>query len=66
MTYLRHDPIELYQLMGYSGQQLEVLKPIADSLKGWMIWGVAVFAVPFLAYMIYIRKFFAPARAGAS
>lgn len=57
MTYMRHDVMELYVLMGYSGKQLEEIGRISGIMGGYMVWMPAVFMVPFLAYMIYVKKF---------
>jgi len=60
LTYSRHDLMELYQLMGYSGEQLAQFRSVAFMKSGMMAWSSVIYTVPFLIYLIYIRKFFVP------
>jgi hypothetical protein len=65
MTYLRHDVMELYERMNFTAQQLEMMRPMSAMLSPWMVWGAVVFVVPFIGYMIWIKKFFRAAPATA-
>lgn len=58
ITYSRHDVMELYALMGYPEQQLEQMKKFNFLTSGWMVWGSLVFMLPFLGYLIYVKRFF--------
>jgi len=70
ITYSRHDVIEIYRIAGYSEAQLTQLQQ-ANIFKGFcMSWLSLICTVPFLLYLLYIRKFFrvhsAPSRGNAA
>ncbi len=56
ITYSRHDLSELYQLMGYPPAQLRELQSLPLTRKNVVLWSL-LFTVPFLAYLLYVRKF---------
>jgi hypothetical protein len=58
ITYARHDVMELYRLMGYPAAQLEQMQKFNFLKSGTMIWGSLLFTLPFLGYLIYVKKFF--------
>lgn len=58
MTYSKHDVMELYVLMGYPEEMIEQMKKFAFITSDWMVWGAVAFVVPFLGYMLYVKKFF--------
>ena len=57
VTFLRIEPIEMYEHMGYSDAQLEALRQF-QTINGteMAVWIAALF-VPYLAYLIYLKKY---------
>jgi MFS family permease len=59
VTYWRHDLSELYRLMGYPEEQVAQLQMFSGILKGPMLsWSTFLFTLPFVGYLLYVRKFF--------
>ncbi len=58
VTYAQRDLMEMYSLMGLPAQQLEQFKKLNFSSRSMMLWGSVFFLVPFLGYLIYLKKFF--------
>ncbi|MEO5717002.1 MAG: hypothetical protein ABIR29_00335, partial [Chthoniobacterales bacterium] len=57
ITYSHHDLRDIYAAMGYGGSQLATME--AFGMKGrTMMWSSLFFALPSLAYLLYIRKLF--------
>jgi MFS family permease len=69
LTYSRHDVTEIYRIAGYSEAQLDQLEKANVFAGAHMAWISLIFAVPFLVYLLYIRRYLrrdsAPARRGA-
>jgi hypothetical protein len=58
IIYSHHDITEIYRIAGYSEAQLTQLQR-ANIFKGsYMSWVSLICTVPFLLYLLYIRKFF--------
>jgi len=67
LTYWRHDLSELYRLMGYPEEQIAQLQMFSGILKGPMLaWSTFLFTLPFVGYLLYVRKFFTPPALSAS
>ena len=58
LTYAQRDLMEMYSLMGLPEQQLEQFKKLNFPSSQMMLWGSLFFLVPFLGYLIYLKKFF--------
>jgi hypothetical protein len=58
ITYARHDFAEVYARMGYTPAQIESVHFMNTLQRGPMVWWALLLAVPFLAYLLWIRKFF--------
>ncbi len=58
LTYAQRDLMEMYSLMGLPEQQLEQFKKLKFPSSSMMLWGSVFFMVPFLGYLIYLKKFF--------
>jgi hypothetical protein len=59
ITYSRHDLSELYRMMGYPEEQIAQLQPFTTAFKGPMLaWSTLIMTVPFVGYLVYVRKFF--------
>lgn len=57
LTYSRHDLSELYRLMGTPEKQIAEIQKF-NFLKGkGMAWMTLVCTLPFLGYLLYVRKF---------
>jgi hypothetical protein len=57
LTYARHDVTEMYRLMGYPEVQIEQMQKSGLLMGNRMMWLMAFFMLPFLGYLLYIRKF---------
>jgi hypothetical protein len=54
--------VEMYEKMGYSERQIEMIRKTMDvngALNIW-IWMPVIFGVVALAYMLYVRRYFVP------
>jgi hypothetical protein len=57
LTYARHDVMEMYRLMGYPEAQIEQIQKSGLLVGNRMMWLMAFSALPFLGYLLFIRKF---------
>jgi hypothetical protein len=56
VTFLRVDPVSIYEQMGYSEDQLTAMRQIGIfSGPQYALW-TAAFLLPFLGYLVYLRK----------
>ncbi len=58
LTYLHHDIIEMYQLMGYPEKQIAMIEQLGMFKGNLMAWTCLIFTVPFIAYLLFIRRYF--------
>jgi MFS family permease len=58
LTFSRVDPIEMYRLMGYPEAQLAQIEKATVLGRRTMLLFMLVGTVPFLGYLLYLRKFF--------
>ena len=58
VTYARQDLMEFYRLAGYADEQLEQLQKFSASSGSLVVWGTLLVALPFLGYLIYLKKLF--------
>jgi len=58
LTFARHDILEMYQLMNYPETQIEQMRKTGLLVGNRMQWLMAIFMLPFLGYLLFIRKFF--------
>jgi hypothetical protein len=66
VTYSRHDLMEVYRLMGYPEAQIAQLRQFNMFQGPMLAWSTVVFVVPFVIYMLFIRRFFTRPAASAS
>lgn len=65
VTFLRVDPVSMYEKMGYSEDQLAAIRQLgAFSGPQFALW-TALFLVPFLGYLVYLRKYINSRRASS-
>ena len=57
LTFARHDMMEMYSLMNYPPAQLEQIQQSGMLMGNGMIWLMSFSILPFLGYLLYIRKF---------
>jgi hypothetical protein len=57
LTYARHGMIEMYQRMGYPQDQIDEMQRTGLFAGNWMIWFMVLFIVPFLGYMLFVKKY---------
>jgi hypothetical protein len=60
LTYARHDMIEVYHLMGYPEAQIEQIQKIGLFTGHRMNWLIVSCMAPFLAYILFIKKYLKP------
>ncbi len=58
LTFLRHDPIEVYRSMNYPERKIEQMEKLDFLGGGFMAWSALLWAVPSLGYLIFVRRFF--------
>lgn len=58
ITFSRHDVTEMYGVMHYSAQQIAMIQKVGFG-SHMMLWSTMLWTVPAIAYLLYIRKFFA-------
>ena len=56
LTFARHDIVEFYQVGGYPQAQIDQIQKtgLGDELK----WLMVVAMLPFLGYLLFIKKYF--------
>jgi hypothetical protein len=60
LTFAHHDMTEMYQLMGYPEAQMELIQQSGLLVGNRMSWLMSLSVLPFLGYLVFIRKFFRP------
>jgi hypothetical protein len=58
MTFARHDEMEMYQLMGYPQAQIDQIQKMGLFTGNNMIWMMALSLLPFLGYLLFIKRYF--------
>jgi hypothetical protein len=58
LTFARHDMLEMYRLMGYPEAQIEQIQRSGLFVKNQMTWMMALSMLPFLGYLLFIKKYF--------
>jgi hypothetical protein len=57
LTFARHDMLEMYRLMGYPEAQIEQMQKSGLLVGNRMMWLMSFFMLPFLGYLLFIRKY---------
>ena len=60
LTYAHHDIIELYQLQGLPQAEIDQIQKLLNmglSLRNLMGWLTVLFSLPFLGYLLFIKKY---------
>lgn len=57
MTFARHDVVEMYHAMGYTQAQIDQVQKAGVFTGNSMIWMMLIFMVPFLGYILFVKKF---------
>lgn len=57
LTYSRHSITELYTLMGYTPTQIALIQEYSLP-QSFLTWGVLVWILPVLGYLVFIRRYF--------
>ena len=58
VTFARHDMLEIYQLMGFPQAQIDQIQKTGLLTGNRMGWFTAFSAVPFLGYLLFVKKYF--------
>jgi hypothetical protein len=57
LTFARHDLMEMYRLMDYPQAQIDQIQKFGFLTGNRMAWMMALCLLPFLGYLIFIKKF---------
>lgn len=57
VTFSQHDVLEMYQRMGYPEAQIEQMKKSGLLVGNRMTWLMVFSMVPFLGYLLFIKRF---------
>ena len=57
VTYAHHDIIEMYQLMGYPQVQIDQIQKMGLLTGNHMTWLMSLTMLPFLGYLVFIKKY---------
>lgn len=57
LTYAHHDIIEMYQLQGLPQAQIDQIQKMGLFTGNRMSWFTALFTLPFLGYLLFIKKY---------
>jgi len=60
LTYARHDITDMYRLMGYPEAMIEQMQKFDFLAGNHMAWLTALSMLPFLGYLLFIKKFLRP------
>jgi hypothetical protein len=60
LTFLRVPPVEYYRQLGYPEEQLMLLERSSLGHPSLVVWSTVVLTLLSVAYMIAVRRFFAP------
>ncbi|MBI3867174.1 MAG: hypothetical protein HY299_01475 [Verrucomicrobia bacterium] len=58
ITFTRVDMAEMYQKMGYGQEMIDMIRKQGLMNEGFMIWATAIWIVPTLAYLIWVKRYF--------
>jgi hypothetical protein len=59
ITFSRIDLAELYQLMGYTEQQIDQIASLSFFSSKTMVWWSALFCLPLFGYLLGVKRYFA-------
>jgi hypothetical protein len=57
LTYMHHDVVEMYRLMGYPEAQIERMQKSGLMTGNRMAWLTGCSMLPFLGYLLYVKKY---------
>lgn len=57
LTFALHDISEMYRLMGFPEPQIKQIQEAGFLVGNRMAWMMAFFSLPFLGYLLFIKKF---------
>ena len=66
ITYMRHDLMEVYRLMGYPETQIAQLQQLNVFHGPMLAWSTLLFMMPLVIYLLFIRRFFTRPAVSAS
>jgi hypothetical protein len=58
ITYMRHDLMEVYRLMGYPEAQIAQLQQLNLFHGPMLAWSTLAFAMPLVIYLLFVRRYF--------
>jgi uncharacterized membrane protein len=60
VTFAQRDLMEMYTATGYSQLELAQLRKMGAAMQDSLAWFVSLWAVPWIAYLIYVRRYLGP------
>jgi len=57
ITFMRHDVLEMYHAMGYPQAEIDQIQKVGVFTGNSMVWMTVIFMVPFLGYILFVKKF---------
>jgi hypothetical protein len=57
LTFARHDMMDMFRLMNYPQAQLDLMQKSSFVTGNWMEWIIPVCMLPWLGYLLFIRKY---------
>jgi len=58
LTFVRIDLMDMYRLMGYSQQQIDLLQKYNYFTSRNMLFFMSIGSLPFLGFLLYVKKYF--------
>ncbi|MCE0496569.1 MAG: hypothetical protein LV481_01295 [Methylacidiphilales bacterium] len=58
VTFAQHDLLEMYRLMDFPEAQIEQIQKTGLLEGHWMIWLMSFSMLPFLGYLLFIKRYF--------
>ncbi len=58
LTFARHDMMDMLRLMNYPQAQLDLMQKSGFVTGNWMEWMIPVWMLPWVGYLLFIKKFF--------
>jgi hypothetical protein len=58
LTFSMHDFMEIYRLGNYPQAQIDQIQKLGLFQGGTMAWMMALFSLPFLGYLIFVKRYF--------
>jgi hypothetical protein len=65
LTFSRQGLMDFYRAGGFSDEQLRMIEQMAAPMGALMTWGMVLFGVAMVGYLLFVKKYFVAAAATA-